>query len=175
MYRKARLIICLVVFLIMVLLYHVMMDNKSTDVCAMCKNSLDKSYNEVVALIHTHQGEFLNKGNDEFKSFAALFDELISVDLRGPSDAVFSFRAPHPEVTLQLIYRSDDHLLLQSDISLTEDTNELRIDNLGIRQSGYLSNNKLYVTQAEIISKLIIGRFAFEPQANGNLSLIYNG
>ena len=39
----------------------------------------------------------------------------------------------------------------------------------------YLSNNKLYVTQAEIISKLIIGRFAFEPQAIGNLSLIYNG
>ena len=39
----------------------------------------------------------------------------------------------------------------------------------------YLSNNKLYVTQAEIISKLIIGRFAFEPQGNGNLSLIYNG
>ena len=80
MNRKARLIICLVIFLIMVLLYHVMMDNKSTDVCAMCKNSLDKSYNEVVALIHTHQGEFLNKGNDEFKSFAALFDiKLICV------------------------------------------------------------------------------------------------
>ena len=39
----------------------------------------------------------------------------------------------------------------------------------------YLSNNKLYVTQAEILTKLIIGRFAFEPQANGNLSLIYNG
>lgn len=39
----------------------------------------------------------------------------------------------------------------------------------------YLSNNKLYVTQAEILSKLIIGKFAFEPQANGNLSLVYNG
>ena len=143
MHRKARLIICLVIFLIMVLLYHVMMDNKSTDVCAMCKNSLDKSYNEVVALIHTHQGEFLNKGNDEFKSFAALFDELISVDLRDPSDAVFSFRAPHPEVSLQLIYRSDDHLLLQSDISLTEDTNELRIDNLGITQSGYIFGKRI--------------------------------
>ena len=38
----------------------------------------------------------------------------------------------------------------------------------------YLSNNKLYVTQAEILSKLIIGKFAFEPQSNGNLSLIYN-
>ncbi len=39
----------------------------------------------------------------------------------------------------------------------------------------YLSNNKLYVTQAEIISKLQIGRFVFEPQTNGNLSLIYAG
>ena len=39
----------------------------------------------------------------------------------------------------------------------------------------YLSNNKLYVTQAEILSKLIIGRFAFEPQLNGNLSLVFNG
>lgn len=39
----------------------------------------------------------------------------------------------------------------------------------------YLSNNKLYVTQAEILAKLIIGKFAFEPQSNGNLSLIYNG
>ncbi len=39
----------------------------------------------------------------------------------------------------------------------------------------YLSNNKLYVTQAEILTKLIIGKFAFEPQTNGNLSLIYVG
>ena len=39
----------------------------------------------------------------------------------------------------------------------------------------YLSNNKLYVTQAEILTKMIIGKFAFEPQANGNLSLIYTG
>jgi len=39
----------------------------------------------------------------------------------------------------------------------------------------YLSNNKLYVTQAEILTKLIIGRFAFEPQENGNLSLVFNG
>lgn len=39
----------------------------------------------------------------------------------------------------------------------------------------YLSNNKLYVTQADILRKLVIGRFAFEPQENGNLSLIYNG
>lgn len=39
----------------------------------------------------------------------------------------------------------------------------------------YLSNNKLYVTQAEILTRLQVGRFAFEPQTNGNLSLIYTG
>lgn len=39
----------------------------------------------------------------------------------------------------------------------------------------YLSNNKLYVTQAEILTRLQIGKFAFEPQTNGNMSLIYTG
>ena len=37
------------------------------------------------------------------------------------------------------------------------------------------ADNKLYVTQAEILAKLQIGKFAFEPQSNGNLSLIYTG
>ncbi len=39
----------------------------------------------------------------------------------------------------------------------------------------YLSNNKLYVTQAEILTRLIIGKLAFEPQSNGNLSLVFRG
>jgi phage minor structural protein len=42
-------------------------------------------------------------------------------------------------------------------------------------QVAYLSNNKLYVTQAEILARLQIGKFAFEPQANGNLALIFTG
>ena len=37
----------------------------------------------------------------------------------------------------------------------------------------YLSDNKLYVTQAEILARLQIGKFAYEPQSNGNLSVIY--
>ena len=39
----------------------------------------------------------------------------------------------------------------------------------------YLSNNKLYVTQAEILTRMQIGKFAYEPQTNGNLSVIYTG
>ncbi len=39
----------------------------------------------------------------------------------------------------------------------------------------YLSDNQLYVTQAEILARLQIGKFAYEPQSNGNLSVIYTG
>lgn len=38
----------------------------------------------------------------------------------------------------------------------------------------YLSNNKLYITHAEVLTDLILGRFAFVPQANGNMSLVLN-
>lgn len=34
----------------------------------------------------------------------------------------------------------------------------------------YLSNNKLYVTDSEILNSLKIGKFAFTPRANGSLS-----
>ena len=42
-------------------------------------------------------------------------------------------------------------------------------------QVAYLSDNKLFVTQAEILPRLRIGKFAYEPQSNGNMSLIYTG
>jgi hypothetical protein len=34
----------------------------------------------------------------------------------------------------------------------------------------YISENKLYITNAEILSEIIIGNFAFIPRKNGNLS-----
>ena len=48
-------------------------------------------------------------------------------------------------------------------------------DRISFFQNGaevaYLSNNKLYVTDAEILGSLRIGKFAFIPRANGNMSL----
>jgi hypothetical protein len=65
------------------------------------------------------------------------------------------------------------------DIILGEVGNEitLRLENDRIRflQTGaevaYFSNNKLFVTDAEILGSLRIGKFAFLPRANGNTSL----
>ncbi len=39
----------------------------------------------------------------------------------------------------------------------------------------YLSDNKLYVAEAEILTRMQLGLFAFEPQSNGNLSIVYTG
>ena len=36
----------------------------------------------------------------------------------------------------------------------------------------YISDNKLYITDAEILTEIIIGNFAFKPRTNGNLSFI---
>ena len=63
-------------------------------------------------------------------------------------------------------------------ILLGEVGNELELeianDRISFLQDGaevaYFSNRKLYVTDAEILHSLQLGRFAFLPRTNGNLS-----
>lgn len=45
----------------------------------------------------------------------------------------------------------------------------------GGREVAYFSNNKLYVTDAEILNRIQIGKYAFVPRSNGNLSFRYVG
>lgn len=45
----------------------------------------------------------------------------------------------------------------------------------GADEVAYFSNNKLYVTDAEILDRLQLGNFAFIPRSNGNLSFRYLG
>lgn len=66
-------------------------------------------------------------------------------------------------------------------VGVEGDPFEVRIANDRIRftQNGvevaYVSNSKLYITNAQILNRLDIGNFAFIPRDNGNMSLIYNG
>ncbi|MGL4973453.1 MAG: hypothetical protein ACRC6H_09955, partial [Culicoidibacterales bacterium] len=39
----------------------------------------------------------------------------------------------------------------------------------------YMSNSKLYITDAEILSSLRIGNYAYTPRSNGNLSFTFVG
>lgn len=43
------------------------------------------------------------------------------------------------------------------------------------QEIAYISNNKLYITNAEITNSLKIGKFMFIPRSNGNMSLKYGG
>jgi hypothetical protein len=69
------------------------------------------------------------------------------------------------------------------DIILGETGNEitLRIENDRIRfldggaEVAYISNKQLYITDAHFLNSLRIGRFAFLPRENGNLSLVKVG
>lgn len=58
-------------------------------------------------------------------------------------------------------------------------TAELSNTQLAFKQNGtaiaYISNNKLYITDAEVKNKLVIGKFAFIPRSNGNLSFKWIG
>ena len=70
---------------------------------------------------------------------------------------------------------------VDGNIILGEEGNQitLKIENdiMGFYEAGnqvaYLSDNKLYVTDAEIVNRLALGRFAFFPRSNGNLTLRY--
>ena len=69
--------------------------------------------------------------------------------------------------------------LVQEGILLGEVDNEITLllshDRLSIRESdqevAYISNHKLYITDAEILSSMRIGNYGFIPRENGNLSL----
>lgn len=66
-------------------------------------------------------------------------------------------------------------------VGIEGDPFEVRIANDRIRftQNGvevaYVSNSKLFITDAQILNRLDIGNFAFIPRDNGNMSLVYNG
>lgn len=66
-------------------------------------------------------------------------------------------------------------------VGVVGDPFEVRIANDRIRftQNGvevaYVSNSKLFITNAQILNRLDIGNFSFVPRDNGNMSLIYNG
>ena len=55
----------------------------------------------------------------------------------------------------------------------------LENDRLSFLESGrevaYISDSKLYITQAEILTDLQLGKFAYTPRNNGNLSLLWKG
>lgn len=85
------------------------------------------------------------------------------------------------EERLKYIRFIDGEIWLGRDPDPGEDDFKVVISNERIRflqnniEVAYISNQKLYITNAEITDRLDIGNFYFSPRSNGNMTLRYNG
>lgn len=80
-------------------------------------------------------------------------------------------RREYREITSYIRFEDGNIILGESGNELTVRIENDKIAFLeGDLEVAYFSNNKLYITDAEILASLRIGNFAFMPRANGNLS-----
>lgn len=80
-------------------------------------------------------------------------------------------RQEFEEIRKYIRFQDGNIILGESDSELTaviENDQIVFYDNA--EQVAYISNHKLYITDAEILTSIIIGNYAFIPRDNGNLS-----
>lgn len=98
----------------------------------LCEENLNENHDALLTLMRSHQGEFIDRDSEGFRSFSAFFDgDLACVDLRDPNGIVFSFSSFHPETAKRLIYCPDNRIQIQADTFLEEAEEELRLEKLG--------------------------------------------
>lgn len=86
--------------------------------------------------------------------------EALTVQLRGELSVLLRLTAEGIELGQE---GSDVSLLIKPDRVAFLDKGQ---------QVAYISDRKLYITEAEILTQLVLGRFAFVPRENGNLSFL---
>lgn len=106
------------------------------------------------------------------KDFNFLFEEMQRKITESDGDVQAEFR-----LIQKYIRFVDGHIVL-GEVG-NELTLEIRNDRLSFLQNNnevaYLSNNKLYILDAQVLSSIRIGNFAFIPRKNGNLSFKWVG
>lgn len=100
-------------------------------------------------------------------SFSFLFTTLESTVNANDGDA----RREFSEIKKYIRFEDGNIVLGESGNELTLKIQNDRISFLeGSAEVAYISNKKLYITDAEVLTSIRIGNFAFIPRANGNLS-----
>lgn len=62
-----------------------------------------------------------------------------------------------------------------STLTLLLSNDRISFKDNGENEVAYISNNKLYITHAQVMNSLIMGDFMWEPEASGSYSLYYKG
>lgn len=151
--------------------------NLQADVLAQTISAINQSSTEIIQqvsedyylkedadrLIKSINTQF-SQTNEEFEFKFNKFEQDVT-DVAAGADAKFQ------EIRKYIRF-------VDGNIVLGEEGNELTLkiknDRISFLESGaevaYFSNRKLYVTDGEYLNSLTIGKFAFLPRANGNLS-----
>ena len=113
---------------------------KSPEIHLLCQENLDKNYDKMLSLISLHKGKYISKRDtEEINLFSALLgNKLEFVDLRDPNNISFSFPSYQPEMSRKLVYCVDNRIQIGADNILEESDNDLRLENLGTTQNGYI-------------------------------------
>jgi len=96
-------------------------------------------------------------------TFNKLFEQVANID--GDSKTRFE------ELVKYIRFDGGDIILgeIGNELSLRIQNNRISFTQAGV-EVAYMSNNKLHITDANITKSIQIGRFAFTPRENGNLS-----
>lgn len=120
---------------------------------------------DVQSMISTTMTQLADSFSFEFDSLRAVVDE-------NDEEARQQFETIHKYIRFEdgniIIGESGNTLILQLE------NDRIRFLDGG-SEVAYFSNKKLYVTDGQFLNSLQIGRIAFQPRSNGNLSVVYVG
>ncbi|MBE5787533.1 MAG: hypothetical protein E7324_08340 [Clostridiales bacterium] len=136
-YKKRSVIVGLMLIIGAVISAACFTGKRDVDWLAICKEKLDKNQDALLLLMAEYQGQFVDMESEAFGSFASFFDGgLTCADLRDPTKAFFSFSVLHPETSKRLLYCPDNRPQIMADLFL--EAEEVRLENLGVNQKGYI-------------------------------------
>lgn len=132
-----------------------------------------------VSQVYTTQTEteaLRQEVSSEIRQTAGQVELRFAEAQQAAQDAADALEADRVERETYIRFTADGMELGKTDSTLIARLTNDRLSFLdGGREVAYVSNNKLYITQAEILDNLHLGSFAFEPRASGNLSLVWKG
>ena len=138
------------------------------------KSELSQSINSIVSELKEellYNDTLIDEQSTSLTQTKEYFEMLFSTFNQNLIDVVNGTNASFEDIKKYIRFEDGNIILGQID---NEFTLEISNEKISLMQGGfevaYLSNSKLYVTYANILNSLQIGKFAFVPRSSGNLS-----
>ena len=138
------------------------------------KSEISQSINTIVSQLKEeilYNDTLINEQSTSLTQTKEYFELLFSTFNQNLIDVVNGTNASFEDIKKYIRFEDGNIILGQVD---NEFTLEISNEKISLMQGGfevaYLSNSKLYVTYANILNSLQIGKFAFVPRQSGNLS-----